>query len=109
MTRSIDELLVYHQVNPCIFADAPENLPVVIFLGGERLPEVVFCPGTQHNGPAIILHVEPSVVNISVINAKPQLLPVNFKEYILQEIAFAPELLTCDSKLSILSNKEIVS
>lgn len=66
----------------------------------------MFCPGTQHNGPAIILHVEPSVVNIS---AKPQLLPVNFKEYILQEIAFAPELLTCDSKLSILSNKEIVS
>lgn len=106
MTRSIVELLVYHQVNPCILADAPENLPVVIFLGGERLPEVVFCPGTQHNGPAIILHVEPSVVNIS---AKPQLLPVNFKEYILQEIAFAPELLTCDSKLSILSNKEIVS
>ena len=50
--------------------------------------------------------MEPSVVNIS---AKPQLLPVNFKEYILQEIAFAPELLTCDSKLSILSNKEIVS
>ena len=40
MTRSIDELLVYHQVNPCILADAPENLPVVIFLGGERLPEV---------------------------------------------------------------------
>ena len=68
----------------------------------------MFCPGTQHNGPAIILHVEPSVVNISVINAKLQLLPVNFKEYILQEIAFAPELLTCDSKLSILSNKEIV-
>lgn len=69
----------------------------------------MFCPGTQHNGPAIILHVEPSVVNISVINAKPQLLPVSFKEYILQEIAFAPELLTCDSKLSVLSNKEIVS
>lgn len=69
----------------------------------------MFCPGKQHNGPAIILHVEPSVVNISVINAKLQLLPVNFKEYILQEIAFALELLTCDSKLSILSNKEIVS
>ena len=69
----------------------------------------MFCPGTQHNGPAIILHVEPLAVNISVINAKPQLLPVNFKEYILQEIAFAPELLTCDSKLSILSSKEIVS
>lgn len=69
----------------------------------------MFCPGKQHNGPAIILHVEPSVVNISVINAKLQLLPVNFKEYILQEIAFAPELLTCDSKLSILSNTEIVS
>ena len=69
----------------------------------------MFRPGTQHNGPAIILLVEPSVVNISVINAKPQLLPVNFEEYILQEIAFAPELLTCDSKLSILSNKEIVS